>query len=396
MALVHFGDLTKTNGADVYMTGLAYTAIAGSSDPVILSLGQENSQTLQQDPSSQFFFTNQQAVGTLYAIDVLQRPVYIRLAADPSSVRVSTATALVDIQNQAQAIYNVFLSYGMTRLLAGFALDNVSQVYLFNNGTRWNRATLNTLIGSLHTTFSVGVACICEPSLDAINLFTPSAPSIAPLDVSFSITESLLGAAPEYEDWLIHQNPFYLHTAGLETSIVPDLSRLAIILQNMQYFSMPQVVVQQMGFTTPIMPDGGNGIQFYNSQVELMRRLSYFLETCGITNYWFALDASFGKTSNVIVPKNVYNPLAVLSPTSNVLPNPYGIAGIYIETDGLYIYVNTVQDGSVVLIGQFDYALTPVTAIVPATPAVLDNTMFTVGTSSVVLDNAFGGDALGA
>ena len=158
----HFGDLTLTNNR-TFGWGQVFTAISDATNPILLSLGQSSGASMCVDPATPgVYFSNSQAVNTCYTIDALQQPVYIRIAISPNTERGSTIAAIADAKIQMQAVYNLFHSYGMLGLLAGFALDNVSQDYVFSDNSIWNRSTFNALITYAHNTLNVGVACICD------------------------------------------------------------------------------------------------------------------------------------------------------------------------------------------------------------------------------------------
>lgn len=355
MAFVYFGDFSAINGAQPEQFGHLASAIAAASDPIMLSLGQVNGTALQQAPSSEYNFSVEACVNLFYTIDLLRRPVYLRVAAFPSTDRNSVVNGLADAKRQMDAIYSAMLAYGMADLLAGFVFDNLSQNVAFADGSYWTRDTINQLLAYAHDAYNVGACVLCNAPVDAISLFTPYGAASAGLTVN----KTLLGDDDAYPDWLIHLSPLAPSTGWYAKTQPPNLSMFVETLRLLQTSTVNQAVLQHFPTAATFTFDDGAGMSLDPTQEAVMRNAAYFFAACGLTNFCFtAFDlrnmATPDATVNIAWPFAAYRPLFLLDATQATWPNANGVANVYLDSDGTYVYVRQIVSGATTLLGQFN------------------------------------------
>lgn len=337
------------NAAPYYAYGLMSAALGLSSDPIILNPF-SNVCTFETD------FSNSHVDNIFNLVDNLQKPVYWHVSLVPSGDRLSVDSAITSAQDQMQSLIETMEGYNMLHLLAGFCLDNVSQAYQYADGSQWDRDSFNELVDYIHTTWNVGVAAIINPALDALSLFTPPGGRSAASNTGFTQARSKLCSSPAYTDWLIHVNPLYASPLCERGAFSPDVSRVAGMLQLMK--AMPYInhcVVQGFSFMTPTVFDNVQQPEFTQLQLRTLRRSAYFLECCGVTNYTFCSDQSYGAYSDIVLHPGNYKPLASLDPSSSLIPNASGVTNIYLTSTVNTINVmRRVPGGTDITLGTFD------------------------------------------
>jgi hypothetical protein len=368
--LMHLGDLSA-NGAGASQTYTpqsvnaaplpAYTllasAIALSPDPVILS-------PTHNICGGPIVFSDDHVGNMFSLIESLSQPVYMHVSLIPDTTRVSLTTAIADAQTQMAAIFAIFQGYGILPLLKGFCLDNVSQGFMYGDGSQWNREAFNQLIHYIHKTFMVGAAVIINPAIDALTIFAP--PFRTPLgSTAFTQTPTALGTQPGCEDWLIHVNPIFTSQLCQRGAFSPDISRASGMLRVMA--AMPNInhaVVQGFSFIDNTFTfDTVDNIEFTQVQLRVMHRTAYFLEALGVTNYYLCADQSYGAASDVVLHPGLYRPLASVASGSSFVINGSGVNNIYLASDINFIYVyRRVVGGTDQLIAQFDKQFAPITS----------------------------------
>jgi hypothetical protein len=386
MAFVYFGDFTAVNGAPAEAFGHIATAIADASAPICLSLGQAHGADLMRSSAADAGpFSKQHCVNVFYTIDAVKRPVYLRIAAYPSVQRTSVTNALADAKWQMDAIAATMEAYGMADLLAGFVLDNVAQNRAFSDGSYWSRETINQLIVYAHDTYQRGVCCLCDSSVDAISLFTPADTSHT---VGLTVVGAELGAAPQYDDWLIHVSPFSIPVGWYNgANTPPNLWRFPETLRLIQSVNIKQAIVQTFPSLSvdALVFDGGASTAMNANLIKALEGLSYFMVACGVVNFAYVLvdllaehDDAVNHPLQSALSSRAYMPLQAIDPEATPL-NPYGLATIYLDSDPVYIYVRARVNGESVLVAIFDHMLRDVT---PRVPTVVDG----VNTDPSVID----------
>ena len=354
MMLVYFGNVNLVNQAPTNSFILNHS-IYKTSDPICLSFLQEDAASLSASSS--------QVIDLIHMLDALRKGVYMRVALYPNMSRLSTVQALIDAKGQVDAIYNIFLSYGLTDYLKGFALDNASLSNVYSDATQLERNDVNVLVDYVHNTYQIGVACFCNFGDDVVSLFTPPSPR-ASSGTDITLSPSRVGYNIPYEDWIIHTNPFSL-TWQSSVVIQPDLSKVAAVLQMIKSLDYNQGIVQGMPFNGTYVFDNALNIVMDDASLQAIQNMSLFLETLGIYTYALCGDYAFGKTTNLHIDEGAYKPISSLNTAPGVLtaPNSLGIAYTYFYSDSSSVYIKANVNGTISTIASFSRALQPVSPI---------------------------------